>query len=71
LSVEYPAPPAIANAYINSTSTLKNLFGKKRGCIINEIAQRHGQQEAYGAKPGPYNEALVQSDVLFFGASCQ
>lgn len=63
VSVEYPAPPAIANAYINSSDTLKKLQAKRRGCIISKIATEHGQNERYGAKPGPYNDGLVRSDV--------
>jgi hypothetical protein len=63
VAVEYPAPPAIAHAYINSTPALKSLNGKKRGCIISEIAKLHGQQEAFGAKPGPYDEALIRVTV--------
>lgn len=71
LSVEHTAPPALANAYINSSSALKSAYGKKRGCIVSEIAKQHGQNERYGDKPGPYNEALVHADVEYYGAICQ
>jgi hypothetical protein len=70
LSIEHPAPPAVANAFINSSSSLKAAYGKKRSCIINEIAKLHGQQESYGPKPGPYNAALIQQDVVAFGTTC-
>lgn len=63
VSVEYPAPPAIANAYINANPDLKKLQAKRRGCIISQIAQKHGQLEYYGPKPGPYDEGLIESDV--------
>lgn len=63
VSVEYIAPPAIANAYINANPTLKKLQAKRRGCIISKIATMHGQDEAFGPKPGPYNEPLIRSTV--------
>jgi hypothetical protein len=72
VSIEYPAPPAIANAYINSlSSTIKKQFtAGVRGCVISDIAQNHGQLEAYGPKPGPYNVAKVQADVKIFSTGC-
>jgi hypothetical protein len=62
----YPAPPAIANAYINSISALKSGASKVRGCVLNEIAREHGQNNKYGPNGGPYNEALVRHDVYTF-----
>jgi hypothetical protein len=63
VAVEWPAPPAVANAYINSEPEFKKLHGKRRGCIISEIAKLHGQQETFGARPGPYDEALIRATV--------
>jgi len=70
LAVEYPAPPAIANAYINGNPTLKKSSPTIRGCVISQIAQLHGQTQKYNPPPGPYNNALVQSDVLAFWPAC-
>jgi len=72
VSVEYPAPPAIANAYINGlSSTLRKQFtAGVRGCVISQIAELHGKQEYYGDKPGPYNVAKVQADVKTFSQGC-
>jgi hypothetical protein len=70
LSVEYPAPPAIANAFINSNPTLKKGSATVRGCVVSQIAILHGQTHKYNPPPGPYNEALVQSDVTAFWPAC-
>jgi hypothetical protein len=70
LAVEYPAPPSVANAYINATPALKALSAKKRGCIISQIANEHGQNETYGPKGGPYNTPLIQQDVWSFLGGC-
>jgi hypothetical protein len=70
LGVEYPAPPAIANAFINSNPSLKKGAPAVRGCVVNQIAQLHGQVQKYDPAPGPYNNALVQSDVLAFWPTC-
>ena len=70
-SVEYPAPPAVANAYINSDAYLRALSGKKRGCIIAKVAEQHAQFSAYGAKGGPYNEDAIRAATLSFASGCQ
>lgn len=59
--VEYPAPPAIANAYVKAQRY--KLTSGTRGCILSTIAHEHGQNERYGPKGGPYDESLVHSDV--------
>ena len=61
LAVEYPAPPAVANAYIKSQYA--KLTAGRRGCVISAIAKEHGQNERYGPKGGPYVESLIRSDV--------
>jgi hypothetical protein len=72
LNVEYPAPPAVANAYINSLAlALRKLFvSGVRGCVISQIAENHAKVEKYGPKGGPYNTALIQSDVRAYGPAC-
>jgi len=70
LAVEYPAPPAIANAFINGNPSLKKAPPTARGCVISQIAQLHGQTHKYNPPPGPYNNPLVQSDVLAFWPAC-
>ena len=68
VAVEYPAPPAIANAYINST--YKGISAKKRGCVISLIANNHAHDSKYGPKGGPYDNNLVRSDVDAYIYSC-
>jgi hypothetical protein len=72
LAVEYPAPPAVANAYINANPYYKSGSGKKRGCIISKIAEGHAKYEKYGDKGGPYDVYLIHSDVneLFGNGTC-
>jgi hypothetical protein len=72
VTIEYPAPPAIANAYINGlASSVRKLFtAGVRGCVISQIAENHGKYETYGAKPGPYDVAKVQQDVRSFSQPC-
>jgi len=67
VSVEWPAPPAIANAYINAN--YKKSSATQRGCIIKKITERD-HLRLYGERPGPYNEIAIQTDVeLFRGAA--
>ena len=66
VSVEYPAPPSIANEYINGTPALKSAAPKTRGCVVNEIAREHGQNAKYGPKGGPYNKPAVYADTYAF-----
>ena len=61
---EYPAPPAIANQYIAAKKY--KLTSGTRGCIISAIAQNHAHDNKYGPKGGPYDNALVNSDVDFY-----
>jgi hypothetical protein len=65
----YPAPPALANAYINGVSALKSGSAKIRGCVLNEIAREHGQNNKYGPNGGPYIESLIRHDVFLFWTS--
>lgn len=74
VSVEYPAPPAVANAHINSDPNLKSLPGRQRGCVVSMVAGKHaklaGTLDGYGPKGGPYNEAAIKQDVADFFAIC-
>jgi hypothetical protein len=69
-NIEYPAPPAVANAYINSTGWRTTLTGKQRGCVISKIAEDHGKTSAYGPKGGPYDINAIQQAVGSFAGSC-
>jgi hypothetical protein len=68
VAVEYPAPPAIANGYINST--YKKISATKRGCIISQVANNHAHESKYGPKGGPYDNDLVKADVDIYIYSC-
>jgi hypothetical protein len=70
MGIEYPAPPAIANAFINTNGSLKKASPTVRGCVINQIALLHGQTQKYNPPPGPYNNSLVQNEVLTFWPTC-
>jgi hypothetical protein len=65
LAVEFPAPPAVANEYINTSGLKSQLSAKQRGCVISWIAQRHAQESAYGPKGGPYDATKIQQDVTY------
>ncbi len=73
LSAEFPAPPSVANAYINSGADGLKLSGKQRGCVISKIAERHAKESPYyyGPKGGPYVEDLIKGDVRTFAGVCQ
>lgn len=74
LAVEYPAPPAVANAYINSNDHLRALPGRQRGCVISGVAEKHaklaGTIDGYGPKGGPYNIDAIHMDVDAFFGTC-
>jgi hypothetical protein len=69
VNVEYPAPPAVANAYLNSLGI--KIKGGVRGCIISAIANNHAWYSAYGPKGGPYNIPLIEGDADALLLSCQ
>lgn len=52
VAVEYPAPPAIANAYLKLT--YGKLGAKRHGCVLSAIANQHAHDSAFGPKGGPY-----------------
>lgn len=68
LSAEFPAPPAVANAYINAQ--YPSIKGKVRGCVISAIAELHAKDSAYGPKGGPYADAVIRNDVDDFRGLC-
>jgi hypothetical protein len=70
MMAEYPAPPAVANAFINAGAGGLALSGKQRGCVISKIAEQHAKYETYGPKGGPYNDALIHSAVGNFATVC-
>lgn len=68
-TAEYPAPPAVANAFIKANPTV--LTSKKQhGCVISKIADEHAKYETFGPKGGPYNESLIQAYVVSFASTC-
>lgn len=69
MSAEYPAPPAVANAYLKNHPTLR-LSGKQHGCLISKIAEQHAHYSAYGPKGGPYATGAIQAAVDSFASSC-
>lgn len=69
-TAEYPAPPAVANAYINASTWRTYLTGKQRGCVISKIAEQHGKFSAYGPKGGPYSASAIEQAVGSFAGFC-
>jgi hypothetical protein len=68
-TAEYPAPPAVANAFIKANPGV--LASKKQhGCVISKIADEHAKYETFGPKGGPYNEPLIQEYVVSFASTC-
>ena len=65
VSVEFPAPPAVANAYLNRTYG-RAIKSGVRGCIISQIANLHAKESKYGPKGGPYDEVAIRSDSEMF-----
>ena len=70
MAVEFPAPPSVGNAYLN-TLPKSSVSAKKRGCVISMIAGNHAQLNKYGPKGGPYDESLIRSDAIGYLAGCQ
>lgn len=68
ISAEYPAPPAVANAYINAQGKGYVTAGQ-RGCIIGKIA-KDAQMDVFGARPGPYDTDLIEGYVLAYMPGC-
>lgn len=62
-SAEYPAPPAVANAYIKANPSVL-LSKKQHGCVISKIADEHAKYEAFGPKGGPYDNSLIHAHVV-------
>jgi hypothetical protein len=74
VSVEYPAPPAVAANYLNS---LRGSTEFCMGSVVREITATWNSDRAgsYGAPPGPYNfdslasafgTRYIKDDVLYF-----
>jgi hypothetical protein len=75
LSVEYVAPPAVANSMINSDPARKKAASAKvRGCVISAIAERHAKENYYAMdqskRGGPYDHALIENDLNYFWYQC-
>ena len=69
LSVEWPAPPAVANAYLKANPGI--LASKKQhGCVISQIAEMHAKESFFGPKGGPYDTGLIEDWVDSFASSC-
>lgn len=68
VNVEYPAPPSVANKYINTY--YRGMKSGVRGCVISAVAELHAHDSAYGPKGGPYNEAAIRQDVDTFKLDC-
>jgi hypothetical protein len=76
VAVEFKAPPALANEYINSLDGRLN--GKRRGCVISQIAHNHAQLSLYGPKGGDasigpygYDVEQIMHDVDYYLSTCR
>jgi hypothetical protein len=79
LAVEFKAPPALANEYLNSDPYYSSLSGKRRGCVISQVANHHAKESKYGPKGGDgvtypgvgYDLVAIRADVdFYFGSGC-
>jgi len=79
LAVEFKAPPALANEYINSDPYYSSMSGKRRGCVISQVANNHAKESKYGPKGGDgaaypgvgYDLPAIRADVdAYFGSGC-
>lgn len=61
LAVEWPAPPAVANAFLKEKC--QKMKGGTHGAIISEIAYWFNQGD-FNPKPGPYNETKIKEYVV-------
>lgn len=69
LNAEYPAPPAVANAYIKDNPAV--LASKKQhGCVISQIADEHAKYSTFRPKGGPYNTEMIEAYVVVFASTC-
>lgn len=73
-SVEYPAPPAVANAIMNRTQWKSYLSGKQKGCITSKVAEKHAKTNGYAVdstrRGGPYKEWEIEQDIGSFSPQC-
>jgi hypothetical protein len=78
VEVEFKAPPAIANEYINDF--YRHLAPKNRGCVVSKIAQNHAKEVKYGPKGGDaelwpgtgYDVVLIKAHVdYYFAEDCK
>jgi hypothetical protein len=69
LNAEYPAPPAVANAFIKANPAVLT-HKKQHGCVISRIANEHAKYPTFGPKGGPYDTAKIHEYVEHFAASC-
>lgn len=67
VSVDEPAPPAIANAYIKDQGY--KLTRAVHGCVISAIADGHNDG-LYGPKGGPYDVDAIHADVEYWIGVC-
>jgi hypothetical protein len=78
VAVEWKAPPALANEYINSNETYKAYAARVRGCVIKQIAENHAKDEKYGPKGGDgtewpgvgYDLDLIETDTANYFGIC-
>lgn len=79
VGVEFKAPPAIANEFINNDPWYSVLAPKRRGCVISKIAQNHAKISKYGPKGGDgteypgtgYDVEKIEFDVIdYFSSVC-
>jgi hypothetical protein len=69
LNAEYPAPPTVADAYIQAYPEV--LASKKQhGCVVSQIADQQAKYETFGPNGGPYNGDLIEAYVLSLARTC-
>jgi hypothetical protein len=69
LNAEFPAPPAVANAYLRTNPTVL-VHKRHQGCVISGIAEQHAKYETFGPKGGPYKTDLIEAWVVSLASDC-
>jgi hypothetical protein len=69
LNAEYPAPPTVADAYIQADPEVL-ASTKQHACVLSQIADQQARYETFGTNGGPYDNDLIEADVISLARTC-